>query len=132
MAALCIDALQDFSANVDVIVPVPLAGLRKRTRGYNQAELLAQGIGEALGLPVARRAVVRTRRTSPQAHAADAEERRRNVADAFRARPEDVLGQRILLVDDVCTTGATLDACSKALFTAGAAHVQALAFASDD
>jgi ComF family protein len=116
----------------DVVVPVPLSGLRKRTRGYNQAELLAKGVASGLGLPLQRDAVARTRHTAPQARSTDAEARRRNVEGAFMCRPQVVAGRRVLLLDDVTTTGATLAACAAALKEQGAASVLALAFARED
>ncbi|MEX1254900.1 MAG: ComF family protein [Dehalococcoidia bacterium] len=116
----------------DVVVPVPLSGLRKRTRGYNQAELLARALAEELGVLVEPRALVRKRHTPPQARSADAEARRRNVAGAFACRDASLAGRRVLLVDDVTTTGATLAACAGALKAAGAASVRALAFARED
>jgi ComF family protein len=117
----------------DVVVPVPLSGLRGRTRGYNQAALLGRALAQELDLPCSPRALVRRRHTPPQARAAGAEARRRNVAGAFACRdPAAVAGKRILLVDDVTTTGATLGACAGALADAGAASVWALAFARED
>jgi len=118
--------------HADVAVPVPLSGLRKRTRGYNQAEALARTLGRALALPVEPKALVRLRHTAPQARGAGAEARRANVAGAFRAGADAVAGRSVLLVDDVATTGATLSACASALKEAGAASVWALTFARED
>jgi ComF family protein len=119
-------------ARFDLVVPVPLSGLRKRTRGYNQAELLARALAGDLGVPAQPSALVRRRHTAPQARSADAEARHRNVAGAFVCRDESLAGRRVLLIDDVTTTGATLAACAEALRTAGAASVWALAFARED
>jgi len=132
MASLMLAASGDALEAVDLIVPVPLAGLRRRTRGYNQAESLARALGDELGLPVVPRALARKRHAPPQARSADAETRRRNVAGAFTARPELVAGARILLVDDVTTTGATLASCAAALNEAAATSVGCLTFARED
>jgi ComF family protein len=132
MAAFLAKAVRGYDLTADVIVPVPLAGLRERTRGYNQAAVLAQALGRELGLPVRSRALRRSRNTAPQARSADAQERSRNVAGAFRARPGEVAGRRVLLVDDVTTTGATLGACASALKEGGARSVWGLAFARED
>jgi ComF family protein len=103
----------------DVVVPVPLHRRRQRQRGFNQAEDLARG----LGLPVAR-ALRRVRATQPQVDL-PADERRENVKDAFTIhRP--VNGAIIVLVDDVATTGATLEACARVLRDAGAKELRAL------
>ncbi len=104
------------------VIPVPLHGSRRRSRGFNQAADLAR----YLGLPVTH-ALIRTRETSTQT-ALPAEERRENVASAFRpARCAAALrGTTVLLVDDVRTTGATLDACAAALKEAGILKVVAL------
>ena len=115
----------------DLAVLVPLHGRRRRSRGYNQSALLARAVGGALGLPVNEGALVRRRDGPRQAGAASAEERRRNVEGAFLGRG-GLEGSRVLLIDDVTTTGATLDSCARALREAGAASVCCLAFARED
>jgi ComF family protein len=132
LAALMAPAARDDRLGADLIVPVPLSGLRRRLRGYNQSEALASALGRELGLPVLPGALRRRRHGAPQARSASAEERRRNVAGAFQARGEELAGRRVLLVDDVTTTGATLGACAAALREGGAARVWALAFARED
>lgn len=132
MGELLASAARQQGVEAELIVPVPLSGLRKRTRGYNQAEALARALAGHLGLPVATRAIARRRHTPPQARSADSEARRANVAGAFSARPQGVAGRRVLLVDDVATTGATLSACAEALKAAGAVSVWALTFARED
>jgi ComF family protein len=117
---------------VELVVPVPLFGRRRRLRGYNQSALLAREVARLGGLLLAEGGLSRRRDTAPQARSIDAEARRRNVAGAFAADPRRVEGQRILLIDDVMTTGATLDACAQALRQADAASVWALTFARED
>ncbi len=99
---------------VDVLVPVPLHPQRLKERGYNQAALLAKEMEKALGLPLLEDTLVRVRSTIPQV-GLSARERRDNVRGAFYCADAGLKEQRILLVDDVCTTGATLEACSLAL-----------------
>ena len=115
---------------VDLVLPVPLHRARLKQRGYNQSDLLARALAEALGKPVPADVLVRTRNTSDQTKLS-AQERRANVAGAFSVRhPEKVAGKHLAVVDDVLTTGATLDACSQALLDAGAQSVFAVAVAS--
>lgn len=111
----------------DVIVPVPLHPTRERSRGYNQSFLLAQTLGAQTNLTVCQDALTRVRATRSQVEL-DAAERHANVQDAFAADPR-VCGMRVLLIDDVCTTGATMDACSIALKLRGAKSVWGLALA---
>ncbi|MBI4161163.1 MAG: ComF family protein [Acidobacteria bacterium] len=107
----------------DAVAPVPLHRSRRRLRGYNPAERLARPLARRLGLPLLRRALRRTRPTPPQT-GLPRRERLRNVRGAFRApRPGRVQGRRILLVDDILTTGATAAECSRELLRAGAASV---------
>lgn len=113
-------------APVDVVMSVPLHWRRERMRGYNQAALLAGAFGGKTGLPVLEGVLRRRRATRTQTELGKSQ-RGENVRDAFDAcRPEDVAGLAVLLVDDVCTTGATLDACARALKKAGARRVGAL------
>ncbi len=112
----------------DGLVPVPLHWTRRWRRGFNQAEVLARAVGRQHGLPVFCRALRRVRATPLQQ--GDFEARRRNVRDAFAvARPADLTDRRLLLVDDVFTTGATADACAAVLLRAGAAEVGVLTLA---
>jgi ComF family protein len=132
MAALMLAEADAVSAGGTVVVPVPLHRGRERSRGYNQSQLLAAPLARALELPLDARALRRTRATAPLAKAMDRDERRRIVAGAFAANPTRAARQHVLLIDDVTTTGATLDACAAALLDAGAASVRCLTFARAD
>lgn len=128
LAAFLADALPR-DRQFDLVTPVPLHWLRRWHRGYNQAELLGKAIARARGIPIAN--ILRRREsTRAQAGLSNAQ-RRENVAGVFRARRK-VPGLRILLVDDVMTTGATLGACARALKKAGAKSVSVLALARVD
>jgi ComF family protein len=109
-----------------VLVPIPLGPRRLRERGYNQAEALARALGRASGLRVDAAVLRRARETRSQTALAPTA-RAANVAGAFMASPTQ--GARLVLVDDVCTTGATLVAAARALRAAGAARVEAVTFA---
>jgi ComF family protein len=119
-----------------LIVPVPLHASRRRERGFNQSDLLAAGLVRALGRqnagaapPVAKACLRRKRATPPQTGLSVAA-RRENLQGAFEVvKPQAVRGRRIVLVDDVMTTGATLSACARALKRAGAAQVMGLTLA---
>lgn len=114
---------------VDVVVPVPLHPRRQRARGYNQAECLARKLAGLLALPLDARSLGRSRDTASQTGLTP-RQRRENVRGAFAVRPRSQLdAKRILLVDDVCTTGATLNACAHTLKRAGASEVQAVTLA---
>lgn len=106
------------------LVPVPLSDDRLRERGFNQAELLARHLGYARRQPMLNKAVRRARSTKPQVGLA-AQERRANIAGAFAADPAEVGNADLILIDDVCTTGATLGACAEALLQSGARRVWA-------
>jgi ComF family protein len=112
----------------DVVVPVPLHAARLRERGYNQAALLAHEMARRVGLAVDGHTLNRQRATAPQVEL-NARERRENVRDAFHCADDTLAGQRVLLVDDVCTTGSTLEACAQALYEGGVRAVRALTLA---
>lgn len=104
----------------DLIVPVPLHPARMRERGYNQSACIAKGVARVLGVPVSENAAARTRNTATQT-SLDRGRRMENVSGAFRIRhPEHVRGGQILIVDDVITTGATVESLALALKQAGA------------
>lgn len=114
---------------VDVIVWVPLSRKHLRRRGYDQAELLARRVGELTGLPVAP-GLLKVRETQTQSLILEDAARRANVLGAYAAAPDvELNGKRVLLVDDVATSGATLSECAACLRMAGAESVVALTFA---
>lgn len=110
-----------------LLVPVPLSAARRRERGYNQAEALARALAEGGAWPTTTR-LVRTRATPPQV-GLDPAARRRNVRGAFAWHGAPLAGARVLLVDDVLTTGATADECAAVLKAAGAGWVGLLTVA---
>jgi ComF family protein len=112
----------------DIVVPVPLHVTRLRERGYNQAALLACAMARQVGLVINEQALTRQRATAPQVELS-ARQRKENVHDAFRCSGSELIGKQVLLVDDVCTTGATLEACAVALYEGGASGVWALTLA---
>ena len=112
----------------DLLVPIPLHWRRHRVRGYNQSELLAKEMGKRSGLPVRTDLLVRTRDSAPQVSLSNPEDRARNVEGSFQCKA-DVRGLRIILVDDVVTTGSTMSACALPLKAAGASSVWGVAIA---
>jgi ComF family protein len=109
-----------------LLVPVPMDASSRRKRGFNQAALLAEAAGAALGIPVAGRALVKLRRTRAQSLTAE-DDRDENVRGAFGKGGESVRGRSVVIVDDLVTTGATVIACATVLEAAGAAEVSVLA-----
>jgi ComF family protein len=110
----------------DVVIPVPLHSARRRERGYNQSDLLAREVAAHLGIPFLTRALKRVKNTRSQT-GLKREERLLNVQGAFRVKDKPaVSGKAVLLVDDVTTTGATLEACGEALALAGAGKIMAV------
>ena len=131
LAELLADYLDESPLPREVLVGVPLHPRRLRERGYNQSSLLAKELGKRIGLPVIEDCLIRVKQAQPQVKAVDVEERRRNVADAFVCRDERVKGKRIVLIDDVCTSGATLESCAAALKRKGATSVWGLTLARE-
>jgi ComF family protein len=128
MGQLLREALESRAVDADLLVPVPLSAARLRQRGFNQAALLAEEIAVSVGGLVAPDLLTRTER--PSQRSLGEADRLSNLAGAFRcARPAETRGKRILLVDDVVTTGATASACADTLAQAGAARICVLAFA---
>lgn len=125
LARWLLRSARDLLDEADVIVPVPLHRWRLLSRRYNQAAEMARPLGRLTGLPVEPDALARVRRTESQG-GKSAGGRRRNVAGAFTVPPSRRLrieGRRVLLIDDVLTTGATAHACARALKAAGAVAV---------
>ena len=117
-------------AEADVIVPVPLHASRERERGFNQAVVLARELARVTKLPIDEHSLVRRVHTERHRAGMDARSRRDSVEGAFEVRqPKLVAGRRILLVDDVFTTGATVSECAAVLKSAGAADVYVLTIA---
>lgn len=134
LALLALKGMTDFITQQapDVIIPVPLHRSRLRKRGFNQAVLLGNLFSSRLAIPMLVNGLIRTRQTEPQIDLS-AEERRNNVKGAFStARPADVAGKQILLLDDVMTTGSTVNECAKELKKAGSSSVLVVTIARTD
>jgi ComF family protein len=128
LARPLLHCLEEVNWAVDLVVPVPLSAARLAERGYNQAALLARPLALGSGLSFRPQALLRCRETRSQV-GLSGKQRRENVAGAFLGNPQIVLGKKTLIVDDVTTSGATLEACAQALRTAGALEVVALTLA---
>jgi ComF family protein len=112
------------------IIPVPLHPDREKARGFNQAAVIGRALSQVSGLPLDEVSLRRTVHTNRHRAGMDARDRRATVADAFRVSyPALIAGERVLLVDDVFTTGATVSSCAKSLLAAGAAEVFVLTIA---
>ena len=107
---------------IETIIPVPLHKRRRRKRGYNQAEILARHLGRLSGIPVDTKCVMRVRNTKPQ-KMLNHKERKRNLKDAFRVVKQRGIAQNILLIDDIYTTGNTINAVARVLIEKGARKV---------
>lgn len=119
-----------YASQFDLIVPVPLHKLKLRKRGYNQSDTFAKGLAESMQLSWKANILERKVNTSTQTRKSRLD-RWQNVEQVFQVRqPDQVLGKRILLVDDVLTTGATLEACAVELLNAGAAEVSIVTIAA--
>jgi len=115
----------DWNMKPDIIIPVPLHRIKHRERGYNQSEFIAQGIALVIGKPVVLNAVRRKRYTQTQTKL-NHEERRQNMKDAFevdRRASSQLKGKNCLLVDDIITTGATMNSCARRILAAGATSI---------
>jgi ComF family protein len=131
LARLLMDYLVANPIPLEVLVPVPLHPKRLRERGYNQSSLLARELSKLTSLPMVDDCLVRQRHTPPQARTSSIDERQRNVAQAFTCRDQGLQNRQVLLIDDVATSGATVNACAAALKSAGATSVWALVLARE-
>lgn len=128
LAQFMIDLFNKLDWPVDIVAPVPLSSTRMKERGYNQASFLAKPLALSLGLQYKPDAIQKVRNTRSQVELTAAE-RRENVKGAFLAKKEIVKDCSILIVDDVMTSGATLNSCANALLDAHAKQVYCLTFA---
>ncbi len=132
LGTLLVQAYKRAGLAADMIIPVPLHAQRLRQRGYNQAQLLAEVCSAELGLPLDISLLTRVRATAAQVDLS-MHKRWKNMAGAFllhpKSNPRALYKRNILLIDDVCTTGATLEACATPLFAAGANTVWGLVLA---
>lgn len=110
------------SMGADCLIPVPLHRSRQRSRGFNQAELLAREIGRHAGIPVRTDLLFRTKKTEAQ-KSLGREERIRNLSEAFSFRIQEKMPQKAILVDDIYTTGSTVEACARVLKRAGICEI---------
>lgn len=131
LAGLMRDYLRTDPIQADVIMPVPLHPRRLRERGYNQSALLAREIARLTGMEPEETILVRGRYLLPQARTGSVEERRRNVAGAFSLSAQGVQGKSVLVIDDVSTSGATLNECASVLKAGGARAVWGLTLARE-
>jgi ComF family protein len=117
--------------SADLLIPVPLHPQRLRQRGYNQSLLLALELEKLCGIPVRSDILKRRINTPPQARTSGSIERRHNMRGAFTSPDGKLKDKQVLLIDDVSTSGATLDACASAIKRAGAATVWGLTVARE-
>lgn len=131
LAELLADYLEPSPLPGEVLVPVPLHQRRLKERGYNQSSLLSRELGKLTSLPVIEGCLIRIKEAQPQVRAASMEERRENVVGAFICRNEKLSAKQVILIDDVCTSGATLESCAVALKSKGAISVWGLTIARE-
>jgi competence protein ComFC len=107
----------------DVLCPVPVHKKRMSQRGFNQSQLLAQVISDRIHIPIKSNALIRTRHTHSQTKAENVYARKKNVENVFECKDTSITDKSVVLIDDVCTSGATIDSCALALKMAGAKKV---------
>lgn len=121
---------REMPEKIDVITWVPVSAKRKRSRGYDQVELLAQAVSRELNVPC-EKLLSKHRDNKPNSRLSTAEERRANVLGVYRPeQPEKIAGRRIVLLDDILTTGATASECARVLLSAGAKEIVCAAVAA--
>jgi competence protein ComFC len=125
------DYFFEHKLTADVLLPVPAHESRLKRRGYNQSALLAVQISAMISVPARGDLIRRVRDNKPQARTTCAEERRSNMENAFACISDEVSGKDIMIIDDVCTSGATLEACAAALKLKGANKVSGLTLARE-
>lgn len=131
MGAMMADKLRQEGIKIDIIIPIPLYKGKEKERGFNQARLLGKYIGRDLNVPLNIDTLLRIKNTKVM-HNLSKSQRQENVRDAFKVVENGVIVNKdILLVDDIFTTGATVNICSKLLMEAGAKSVTVLTFAKD-
>ena len=131
LAKLLADYLTTNPLLGEFLVPVPLHNKRLRERGYNQSSLLAKELSKLTSLPVVDNCLIRVQYAPPQARTSTVNERRSNVANAFTCHDQRLKDKPVLLIDDVSTSGATLDACAVALKATGATSLWGLILARE-
>lgn len=131
LAGLLGEYLHRYPVPGEVLVPVPVHPKRLRERGYNQAVLLVRKLGKIARLSIVEDCLVRTRYTASQTKADSVQQRYKNVADVFACRDDRLRGKNVLLIDDVSTSGATINACAKSLKASGAGSVWGLVVARE-
>ena len=128
-ALLAMKLLEQGPEQIDVLTWVPVSTLRRLRRGYDQCELLAKAVGEELGVPQ-KKALRKIRNNPPQSGLTSVSARKANVLGAYKVvKNIDLQGKRVLLLDDIYTTGATMNECARVLLTAGAKEVHGAAIA---
>jgi len=121
----------EYSLESDLMIPMPLHKRRRTERGHNQAESIAKHLAPLLGLPFTASLVIKPVETQKQASSQTAKQREENLKGAFTViNPEEINGKRVMIIDDVITTGATINELARALLKAGAARVCGMAYAA--
>ena len=128
LAREMVDFVQSLQLDVDMLIPVPLGKKRLKERGYNQVALVARPLAYRLGLQYSPQGLWKSRNTRSQV-GLNISQRRENVSKAYQAEVKVVNGRSILLMDDVATTGSTIQSCAEALLSAGARDVCAITIA---
>lgn len=132
LAVMMSEYYKDSTIPGEILVPVPLHSRRLKNRGYNQSFLLSHYLGNLINLPVSSGCLVRTRDTSPQVLSVGYAERLMNVSGAFTCRNDSLNGKSVIIVDDVYTSGATLEACAEALRDSGCTLISGFTLAREE